>query len=191
MPYEQGVIMKRGLILIDIQNDYFTGGKMELFGMDKAANNAKNLLDTFRKAKLPIFHIQHISNRAGAAFFLPDTEGVKIHESVAPLPNEIVVQKNFPNSFRNTSLLNHLNDANIEEVVICGAMSHMCVDATTRAAFDLGYNCVVIEDACATRNLQHKDKVIKAENVHAAFMAALAVLYAKVISLNDFEITVV
>ena len=191
MPYEQGVIMKYALILIDIQNDYFTGGKMELFGMDKAANNAKNLLDTFRKAKLPIFHVQHISNRAGATFFLPDTEGVKIHESVAPLPNETVVQKNFPNSFRNTSLLNHLNDANIEEVVICGAMSHMCVDATTRAAFDLGYNCVVIEDACATRNLQHKDKVIKAENVHAAFMAALAVLYAKVISLNDFEITVV
>jgi len=183
--------MKRGLILIDIQNDYFTGGKMELFGMDKAANNAKNLLDTFRKTKLPIFHIQHISNRAGAAFFLPGTEGVKLHESVAPLPNETVVQKNFPNSFRDTSLLNHLNDADIEEVVICGSMSHMCVDATTRAAFDLGYNCVVIEDACATRNLQHKDKVIKAENVHAAFMAALAVLYAKVISLNDFKITVV
>lgn len=189
MPYEQGDIMKHGLILIDIQNDYFTGGKMELFGMDKAANNAKNLLDKFRKAKLPIFHVQHIAKRADAAFFLPDTEGVKLHESVAPLPNETVVQKNFPNSFRNTSLLNHLNAANIEEVVICGAMSHMCVDATTRAAFDLGYKCVVVEDACATLTLQHKDKVVEAENVHAAFMAALAVLYAKVISLNDFKIT--
>lgn len=181
--------MKHGLILIDIQNDYFTGGKMELFGMDKAANNAKNLLDKFRKANLPVFHVQHISQRADAAFFLPDTEGVKLHESVAPLPNETVVQKNFPNSFRNTSLLNHLNAANIEEVVICGAMSHMCVDATTRAAFDLGYKCVVVEDACATLTLQHKDKVVEAENVHAAFMAALAVLYAKVISLNDFKIT--
>lgn len=189
MPYEQGDIMKHGLILIDIQNDYFTGGKMELFGMDKAANNAKNLLDKFRKANLPVFHVQHISQRADAAFFLPDTEGVKLHESVAPLPNETVVQKNFPNSFRNTSLLNHLNAANIEEVVICGAMSHMCVDATTRAAFDLGYKCVVVEDACATLTLQHKDKVVEAENVHAAFMAALAVLYAKVISLNDFKIT--
>ena len=178
--------MKHGLILIDIQNDYFAGGKMALVGMDKAANNAKKLLDKFRKAKLPIFHVQHISNRTGAAFFLPDTD---IHEIVAPLPNEIVVQKNFPNSFRDTSLLNHLNDANIEEVVICGAMSHMCVDATTRAAFDLGYNCVVIEDACATRNLQHKDKVVEAENVHAAFMAALAALYAKVVSVNDFKLT--
>jgi len=182
--------MKHGLILIDIQNDYFTGGKMALVGMDKAANNAKKLLDKFRKEKLPIFHVQHISKRAGAAFFLPDTEGVKIHESVAPLPNEMIVQKNFPNSFRDTSLLHQLNDANIEEIVICGAMSHMCVDATTRAAFDLGYNCVVIEDACATRNLQHKDKVVEAENVHAAFMAALAVLYAKIVSLNDFKLTV-
>ena len=181
--------MKHGLMLIDIQNDYFAGGKMALVGMDKAANNAKKLLDKFRKAKLPIFHVQHISNRTGAAFFLPDTDGVNIHEIVAPLPNEIVVQKNFPNSFRDTSLLNHLNDANIEEVVICGAMSHMCVDATTRAAFDLGYNCVVIEDACATRNLQHKDKVVEAENVHAAFMAALAALYAKVVSVNDFKLT--
>jgi len=180
--------MKQGLILIDIQNDYFTGGKMELVGMDRAANNAKKLLDKFRKAKLPIFHVQHISNRAGALFLLPDTEGVKLHESVAPLSNEIAVQKNFPNSFRDTSLLNHLNDANIEEVVICGAMSHMCVDATTRAAFDLGYHCVVIEDACATRDLQHKDKVVGAENVHAAFMAALAVLYGKVVSLNDFKL---
>jgi len=178
--------MKHGLILIDIQNDYFTDGKMALVGMDKAAKNANKLLDKFRKSKLPIFHVQHISNRAGATFFLPDTDGVKIHESVAPIPNEIVVQKNFPNSFRDTSLRNHLNDANIEEVVICGAMSHMCVDATTRAAFDLGYNCVVIDDACATRNLLYKGKVVDAENVHAAFMAALAVLYAKVTSLDDY-----
>jgi len=110
--------MKLGLILIDIQNDYFTDGKMALVGMDKAANNAKKLLDKFRKAKLPIFHVQHISNRAGAAFFLPDTDGVKIHESVAPIPNEIVVQKNFPNSFRDTSLRNHLNDANIEVLMM-------------------------------------------------------------------------
>jgi nicotinamidase-related amidase len=73
----------------------------------------------------------------------------------------------------------------VEEVVICGAMSHMCVDATTRAAFDLGFRCVVIEDACATRHLEHKGVIVEAHNVHAAFMAALAVPYAKVISANE------
>ena len=179
--------MKQGLILIDIQNDYFPGGKMELVGMEKAANNAGKLLDNFREVKLPVFHVQHISSRPGATFFLPGTEGVNLHESVTPLPGELVVQKSFPNSFRDTPLLNHLNAADVQSVVICGAMSHMCVDATTRAAFDLGFSCVVIDDACATRNLQHKGNVIEAEKVHGAFMAALAALYAKVISLNDFS----
>ena len=180
--------MKQALILIDIQNDYFPGGKMTLVGIEKAANNAKKLLDKCREAKLPVFHVQHISKRPDASFFLPDTKGVKLHESVDPLPGEIVVQKSYPNSFRDTALLNHLNSADIKSVIICGAMSHMCVDATTRAAFDLGFSCVVIEDACATRDLQHKGKVIEAEKVHAAFMAALAGLYAKVISLNDFDV---
>jgi nicotinamidase-related amidase len=179
--------MKQGLILIDIQNDYFPGGKMELFGMEKAANNAKKLLDKFREVKFPVFHVQHIASRPGASFFLPGTEGMKFHESVDPLPGEIIVQKSFPNSFRDTSLIDHLNSAVVKSVVICGAMSHMCVDATTRAAFDLGFSCVVIDDACATRDLQHKGKVIEAEKVHAAFMAALAALYAKVISSNDFS----
>lgn len=182
--------MKQGLILIDIQNDYFPGGKMELVGMEKAAKNTKKLLDKFRKAELPIFHVQHISMREGARFFLPGTEGVNLHESVAPLPGEAVLQKHFPNSFRDTSLLHHLNDAHIEEAVICGAMSHMCVDATTRAAFDFGFSCVVIEDACATTDLRHKGKIVEAENVHAAFMAALAGLYAKVVPLNDFNLDV-
>ena len=114
---------------------------------------------------------------------------MKLHKSVEPLPDETVVQKNYPNSFRDTTLLNHLNGEDIKSLVICGAMSHMCVDATTRAAFDLGFSCVVIDDACATRNLQHKGKVVEAEKVHASFMAALAGLYAKVISVNDFEFT--
>jgi nicotinamidase-related amidase len=179
--------MKQGLILIDIQNDYFSGGKMELVGMEKAADNAKKLLDKFRGAKLPVFHVQHISRRAGATFFLPGTDGVKLHESVNPLPGEIVVQKSFPNGFRDTPLLNHLNGAEAKSVVICGAMSHMCIDATTRAAFDLGFSCVVIDDACATRDLQHKGNVVKAEKVHTAFMAALAAFYAKVTSSNDFR----
>lgn len=179
--------MKQGLILIDIQNDYFPGGKMELVGMEKAANNAGKLLNKFREVKLPVFHVQHISSRPGATFFLPGTEGMNVHESVAPLPGELVVQKSFPNSFRDTLLLNHLNGADVQGVVICGAMSHMCVDATTRAAFDLGFSCVVIDDACATRDLQHKGKVIEAEKVHGAFMAAFAALYAKVISLHDFN----
>jgi nicotinamidase-related amidase len=182
----QGANVK-GLILVDIQNDYFPGGNWELVGVEQAVKNAQKLLQKFRKEGSPIFHIQHISVEPEATFFLPDTEGAETHESVAPQPDEAVIVKNFPNSFRNTSLLNNLKDSEVEEVVICGAMSHMCIDATTRAAFDFGFQCIVIEDACATRDLEYKDRTVKAAEVHAAFMGALAEGYAKVTSINDFD----
>ena len=173
------------LILVDLQNDYFPGGSMELVGINEAATNAQILLNEFRRTKSPIIHIQHISTRPGSTFFLPDTEGAAINRLVAPQEDEIVVIKNFPNSFRGTALLELLKEQELNNLVICGAMSHMCIDATIRAAFDLGFNCIVAEDACATRDLKFRDKIIKASEVHASFMAALSVPYAAVISTKE------
>jgi len=181
--------MQQGLILVDIQNDYFTGGNMELSGMDRASNNAAILLQEFRNRDLPVFHIRHISKRTGATFFLPKTKGAEIHKTVTPLQDEPVIEKHYPNSFRETSLLDQLKSTGIEETIICGAMSHMCIDATTRAAFDLGFSCTVIEDACATRDLEHHGKTVSAIEVHTAFMAALATPYARVIPLSEFEVS--
>ena len=178
--------MNQGLMLIDIQNDYFIGGQMELSGMEKASINAKLVLSKFRETNSSIFHVQHLSTGSGATFFLPNTNGVEIHNNVSPHPNEALITKHFPNSFKDTNLLELINESKVEELVICGAMSHMCIDATTRAAFDLGFKCIVIEDACATRNLTFKEKDIEAELVHAAFMAALAVPYANIQSANEF-----
>ena len=178
--------MKTGLILVDIQNDYFAGGRMELVGMDAASTTAKELLTFFREHQWPTFHIQHVAIRQGATFFLPDTKGVEIHESVKPHPEDPVIQKHYPNSFRETPLLNKLKDTGVESVVICGAMSHMCIDATTRAAADFGFNCTVIHDGCATRNLDFGEKKVLADDVHASFMAALSAAYAKVMSCKEF-----
>jgi len=178
--------MRRGLILIDIQNDYFPGGSMELVGMEQAAQNAGLLLKEWRNRAFPVFHIKHISKRPGATFFLPNTKGVEIHKAVAPQTGEAIIEKYFPNAFRDTDLLNVLKRSEVEEVTICGSMTHMCVDATTRAAFDFGFRCTVIEDACATRNLEYKGTTVEAGKVQAAFMAALAVPYARVISAKDF-----
>lgn len=173
------------LMLVDLQNDYFPGGNMELVGIEDAAANAQMLLNEFRKANLPIIHVQHISARPGATFFLPGTDGAKIHQWVTPREAEVVVVKNFPNSFRGTTLLDMLKNGEIDSLVICGAMSHMCIDATTRAAFDLGFSCSVADDACATRDLIFKGRTIKASDVHASFMAALSVPYARVISTRE------
>jgi len=179
--------MKTGLILVDIQNDYFPGGTMELVGIREAGTKAKELLSFFREKRRPTYHIQHISGQKNATFFLPDTPGVEIHDDIKPFPDERVIPKHYPNSFRETGLLEELNKDGITRLVICGAMSHMCIDATTRAAFDLGFDCVVIQDACATRNLDFGGKTITADQVHGSFMAALGSVYARVLSLSDYK----
>ena len=178
--------MKTGLVLVDIQNDYFPEGHMELVGILEAGQKAAELLSLFRNNSWPTFHIQHISVREGATFFLPGTNGAAIHDCIEPLAGEQVIQKHYPNSFRDTALLKELKDAGIERLVICGAMSHMCIDATARAAFDLGFQCQVVEDACATRDLEFGGQTIAARQVHGAFMAALGSAYANVLTLNDF-----
>ena len=174
--------MKPALVLIDIQLDYFPGGRMEVAGAVEASSAAKRLLDFFRQSNLPVVHVQHIAARANATFLLPHTEGVAFHESVVPLPGETVITKHFPNSFRNTDLEAFLEAQGTKEVVICGMMSHMCIDATVRAAFDKGYTCLVAHDACATKNLAFASLDIPASHVHGSYMAALGAVYAKVIS---------
>jgi nicotinamidase-related amidase len=178
--------MKTGLIVVDVQNDYFTGGSMELVDMDAAAANCARLLDLFRDKGAPIFHIQHIATREGASFFVADTPGCKIHDSVKPQADEAVIVKHYPSSFRETDLAEKLKQAAVEELIICGAMTHMCIDTTTRAAFDLGYKCHVVADACATRNLEFNGRSVSAADVQAAFMAALSVPFAQVSSTDQY-----
>lgn len=174
--------MKTCLVLIDVQNDYFPGGRMALVGMEAAAANALRLLQAFRHTGSRIIHVQHVSRGKDATFFLPNTRGVEPHSLVTPLEGEVVVTKNYPNGFRETRLLEILNNENITDLVFCGAMSHMCIDATVRAGFDLGFLCMVAEDACTTRDLSFNDKTIQAAEVHASFMAALSGTYARVLS---------
>jgi nicotinamidase-related amidase len=172
--------MKKALLIVDIQNDYFPGGRMQLEGSEAASLRAGALLAAFRDRRLPVFHIQHVSVRPGATFFLPGTEGVKIHANVAPAGNEPVVQKHFPNAFRETSLLDSLRQGGIQELFIAGMMTHLCIDATTRAAADLGFKCFLAHDACATRALTFGDNRVPAEQVHYSFLSALSGAYATV-----------
>ncbi len=178
--------MTTGLLLIDLQNDYFPGGKMELDRTEQAGLNAGKLLSVFRSKNRPVFHVRHLSTQPGATFFLPETDGSNIHTCAQPLVAETVVEKNFPNSFRETGLEDILRKQQVSDLVICGAMSHMCIDATTRAAADMGFACTVIHDACATKILEFAGRTIPAPDVHGAYMAALGAAYAQVVSLDDF-----
>jgi nicotinamidase-related amidase len=177
---------KRALLLIDIQKDYFPGGKWTLAGMDVAADNAAKLLVAARAAGDLVVHVRHEFPTTEAPFFAPGSEGAKIHPKVSNLGSEQVVLKHHVNAFRETDLKAILDRAGVQEVVICGAMSHMCVDAGARAASDLGYQCVVVHDACATRDQEFQGAIIPAGQVHAAFMSALQFGYAKLVSAEEY-----
>ena len=172
--------MKNALLIIDIQNDYFPGGAMALHGPEAAAANAAKLIAAFRRSGNPVIHVQHVAARPGATFFLPDTRGAEIHDSVRPQPDETVIVKHFPNCFRETKLLDHLKGAGIDALTIAGMMTHMCVDTTTRAAADLGFTCFLAHDATATRELAFGGVKVPAEQVQLAYLAGLNGLFAKV-----------
>lgn len=167
--------MKRALLLIDIQDFYFPGGKNELVNPEKAAQKAAGLLDYFRNKKETIIHIKHKSDSQA-----------DIHKTVTPLTSEKVIAKEFINSYRNTDLLDYLKKNNIDELVICGMMTHMCVQAAVRASVDYGFKVILIEDACTTKSLKYEDKTIDSEDVHFSTLAALKQYYCQVTTTEKF-----
>lgn len=172
--------MTRALIIIDIQQDYFPGGRHPLVGTEAAAAQASRLLAAWRERGEPVVHVQHIWDAPDAAFFQPGTAGVEIHPSVAPSAGEALVTKENPNSFLGTDLDERLRALAPDELVVAGMMSSMCVDATVRAAADAGFSVTVAHDACAAPDLEFGGVVVPGAQVHAAFMAALDGSYAAV-----------
>jgi len=173
-------VQTSALLLIDIQNDYFPGGLWEVPDMETASANAARVLAQARAMGQPVLHIRHEFPTNEAPFFRPGSHGAEIHPSVAPLPDELVICKQRPNSFVGTDLQAQLDARGIKSLVIVGAMSQMCIDSTARAAVDLGYAVTILEDACAAKPQSFNGMNLSAQTVHAAIMAPLAGSFAKV-----------
>jgi nicotinamidase-related amidase len=171
---------RRALLVVDLQNEYFPGGKLLLEGIEAAAANAARVIAAARARGDLVVHIRH--EMPGEAVFTPGSHEAEINAAVAPAAGEPVVTKNFPSSFRETDLEALLDRHGVEDVVVVGAMSHMCIDATVRAANDLGYGTTTVHDACATMALEFGGRSVPAGQVHAAIMAALADAYGAVVA---------
>ncbi|SHJ29367.1 cysteine hydrolase family protein [Wenxinia saemankumensis] len=174
----------RAVVVIDLQNEYWPEGKLPLEGIDVAAANAARVIAHARGAGDLTVNVRH--EMPGGPIFVPGLDGVEINDAVAPGSGEPVIVKSFSNAFRETGLQSLLEENGIEEVVTAGAMSHMCVDATVRAANDLGYRTVTIHDACATRDLEFDGRSVPAAHVQTAIMSALAFFYGEVIATDEF-----
>ena len=177
--------MARGLLIIDIQRDYFPGGSYPLVAPEAAAEAARRVLDAFRESGEPVLHLKHVWDAPDATFMRPGTDGIEIHPLVAPADGEPVIEKAEPNGFIGTGLEGTLREAGIDSLVVAGMMSSMCVDATVRAAVDLGFTATVVHDACAAPDLAYEGMEIPGLSVHGAFMAALADGYATLVASRE------
>ncbi len=163
------------LLLIDIQDFYFSGGGSPLESPEKASLNAQRILKKFREKAMLVVHIRHNAK-----------SGAEIHKHVIPINKEKVISKDHVNGFKDTDLLKYLRAHKVKQLIICGMMTHMCVEAATRAANDFGFDCILIGDACATRDLKYGDKIIKAADIHLSTLSSLNGYYAKVMNTEEY-----
>ncbi|WP_460146777.1 cysteine hydrolase family protein [Pseudomonas sp. S2_A02] len=177
--------MKPGLVVVDLQNEYLPTGKLPLTGIDAAVENAIRVISHARDTGVPVFHIRHES-ADDAPIFAKGSTGAETQPDVVPQGNEPVIVKKHINAFRETDLKQQLEAADVEEIVVIGAMSHMCIDAVVRAAADMGYPVTVLHDACATLDLTFRGVSVPAVQAQAAIMAAFEFGYATVQSVDEY-----
>lgn len=177
-------LAETALIIVDAQREYLDGS-LPLSGIDDALVEIKKILSRARAAGVPIFHVVH-HTVPGAPIFNPDGPMSEIIDAVKPTENERVVKKNLPSAFVNTELNDYLKATGKNDLVITGFMTHMCVNATTRSAVDLGYSPTIVASACATRDLPSPTGgVIRAEELHTSNLASLADLLACICKSSD------
>jgi len=173
------------LLVIDIQNFYFDGGLVPLTGSVEAGDQARRVLDAFRAKHLPVIHVRHVPTSVAIVEGEPADPQYRIRPVVAPAAGEKIVSKRYANSFRETDLLEHLQRTGIKRLVIVGMQTHMCVEAASRAATDLGFEVTVVHDACATRPLEFGAQKVPAAQVQAAALAAINGTYGRVVSVDQ------
>lgn len=163
------------LLVIDIQQFYFPGGALPLTDPVPASLNAKKLIEKFRAEKRLVIHVGHNAK-----------EGAEFHPNVEPRNGEKVIFKNEVSAFNGTDLAVYLEERGIKRLVIIGMQTHMCVEGAVRAAYDLGFECILVHDACATRPLTFNGDTITAGQVHNSTLSTLSGGYATVVDTRTF-----
>lgn len=145
--------MKKALLVIDLQNDYFPDGKFSLWNTEVTLNNIVRAIEAARAKGITVIHIQHIANpeMGIAPFFNQGTEGAKIHPRVLEAaPDAPIVVKEFADSFEKTNLEETLSGMEITDLLVCGMMTQNCVTHTAISKSAERYNVCILPDCCTT-----------------------------------------
>ena len=172
------------LLVIDFQNEYFSG-RMPIPDGKAALDNAKRLIEMADASDMPVFHVQHITP-SGTPIFAEDGPTVAFHADIQPGMNHTVVRKSSISVFPTTDIDAQLKAKGIKTLIVSGLMTHACVAGATRDAVPLGYDVIVANDACATRDVDGPNgKTVPHALLHQASLASLADTFADVQSTDD------
>jgi nicotinamidase-related amidase len=175
------------LLLIDFQNEYFSGRLPIPDGL-AALSNARRLIALADAQGMPVFHVQHVG-APGALLFADGSVMADFHVQLQPASHHQVLRKTTTSTFASTDLHARLQARAIRTLIISGLMTHMCVSSATRDARQFGafsYNNIVAADACATRAIQGwRGSIVSAADLHNAELTALADNFAEILKTDD------
>jgi nicotinamidase-related amidase len=177
--------MKRALLVIDVQNEYFTG-RLPVTHPPGSLNNILAMVDGARKCAIPVVVVQHTAPQPDAPLFRKGTEGWKLHPEIATRPYDYLIEKNLPGSFTGTDLELWLRDKQIDTMVIAGYMTQMCCDTTARQAFHMGFQVEFIADATGTLPISNEAGSVTAEELHRAILVTQAMRFSKVLTARQW-----
>jgi nicotinamidase-related amidase len=177
--------MKRALLVIDVQNEYFSG-KLPVSYPSGSLDNIVKALDTATAQKIPVVMVQHTAPQPDSKTFRKGSPEWELHPEIARRPYDILIEKNLPGSFTGTSLENWLRENNIDTLVISGYMTQMCCDTTSRQAVHLGFNVEFLADATGTLAIQNDAGAVTAEELHRAILVTQAMRFSKVLKTADW-----
>lgn len=163
---------RTALLVIDFQNEYFSG-KMPIPDGQKALDNARRLVERADVEGTSVYHIQHVTP-AGSPVFAEDSESSAFHHDSQPAGNHVILRKSSVSVFPTTDIDRRLKQAGVDTLIITGLMTHACVAGAARDAVPLGYNVIVAEDACATRDLEMSNgETVAHDMLHRAALASI------------------
>jgi nicotinamidase-related amidase len=177
--------MKRALLVIDVQNEYFTG-KLPVTHPKGSLDNILKAMDSATSQGVLVVVIQHTAPQQGSATFARGTPEWELHPEIARRHSDLLLEKNLPGSFSGTDLEPWLRQHGIDTVAIAGYMTQLCCDTTSRQAFERGFNVEFLMDATGTLSITNRAGAVKDEELHRAILVTQAMRFSRVLSTSDW-----
>ncbi len=177
--------MNDALLVIDVQNEYFTGSMPVTYPQGSFENILK-AMDRAHAGSVPVIVIQHTNPAPGAVAFRKGTEHWELHKGIQQRHADILIEKTLPGSFTGTVLESWLKERNISKVTIAGYMTQMCCDTTARQAFHRGFAVNFLSDATGTLSVTNSAGSISDRDLHRAILITQQMRFSRVLTTNEW-----